>query len=102
MVAERFELSYALVPRSAGVTCGSRADEVDEVLGWVGAGLLDGTVDLVVERGAHALESFCNRVVCRGVFVDEGESLYEMIVMHASPGRSASRVRVCATSVGRR
>ena len=78
------------------------ADEVDEVLGWVGAGLLDGTVDLVVERGAQAFESFCDQVVCRGVLVDEGEPLYELIAMRASPGQSGFGVCVCETSVCRR
>jgi hypothetical protein len=101
-MTERFEQSYAVVPRSTGVARWSRADEVDEVRGWVGAGLLDGTVDLVVERGAQPFESFRDRVVCRGVLVDEGEPLYEMIVMHASPGQVGFGVCVCETSVPRR
>jgi hypothetical protein len=92
IVAEGFELLHALVPRSAGVPRWAWADEVSDIPGRVGAGLFDGSSDLVIEGSTETFESLDDRGVDGRVLVHEGESLHETVVVCLSACEFGSEV----------
>jgi hypothetical protein len=86
VVAVLLELVNTLVPLSAGLAGWSSAEERGEIPGRVGLGALDGSSDLAVERGTESLEALRHVVVRGGVFVEESETLGELVAMAERAG----------------